>query len=204
MNVLINFKICDNSKDCLGISSCTIGAFSWNDLLNAISVDKDICTFCGICEAACEVGAIRVPQSEDHFEKIKKEIEDDPRKVSDLFVDRYGAEPLDNSFFIEWDKFDKVILQASKIAVAEFFSFRSLQCLIYSIPTKELFKDMNIVYRKVLITDDSQTKIYSVQQLPALLVFYQSSLIGKIEGQYKIENQSELRHQLEEIIANCQ
>lgn len=29
MPVLINFKICDNAKDCSGIAVCPTGALSW-------------------------------------------------------------------------------------------------------------------------------------------------------------------------------
>ena len=121
MPVLINFKICDNSKDCNGIKVCPIGAFYWDEKNKTIAVDNSKCTNCGKCEDACPVDAIRVARNEEEYEKIKKEIEEDPRKVSDLFVDRYGAQPIHPAFLIPQSKFDVQILRSTKPAVVELF-----------------------------------------------------------------------------------
>jgi len=52
------------------------------------------------------VGAIRFARNKEEYKRIKKEIDEDPRKVSDLFVDRYGAVPVHPAFLIDESKFD--------------------------------------------------------------------------------------------------
>ena len=106
MQVLVNFKICDNSKDCLGIPACPTEAFHWDAQNKTIAIDNSLCTFCGDCGDVCEVEAIKVPQNEQDFLRLKREIDEDPRSVSDLFVDRYGAEPVSKAFVLAQSKFD--------------------------------------------------------------------------------------------------
>ena len=127
MPVLINFKICDNSKDCSGIEACSVGAFYWDEKNKTIAIDNSKCINCGKCESACPVGAIRVAETDEEFEKIKKEIEEDPRKVSDLFVDRYGAEPVDPAFLITENKFEIQIIESTQLAVVELFNDDSIE-----------------------------------------------------------------------------
>lgn len=69
MAVLINFKICDNSKDCGGIEVCQTGAFHWDEKNKKINVDDKKCISCGKCEEACPVGAIRVAEPSKNIEK---------------------------------------------------------------------------------------------------------------------------------------
>ena len=48
MSVLINFKICDNAKECSGIAVCPTGALSWNEEENKIEIDNTRCVACGM------------------------------------------------------------------------------------------------------------------------------------------------------------
>ena len=41
MAVLINFKICDNAKECGGIAVCPTGALSYDDEKESIVIDND-------------------------------------------------------------------------------------------------------------------------------------------------------------------
>ena len=50
MSVLVNFKICDNAKECGGVEVCPVGAFSWNDEEETIVLDNEKCISCGLCE----------------------------------------------------------------------------------------------------------------------------------------------------------
>lgn len=201
MAVLINFKICDNLKDCSGIAVCSVGAFYWDGQKKTIAVDNKKCISCGQCEEACPVGAIRVVQTQEEYQKIKKEIDEDPRKVSDLFVDRYGAEPLDPAFFVSRDKFRIQILEATQIAVVEFFSPDSIRCLLYSIPIKDLFGDYNVKYRKIKVKKgDPLLKKYKVTKLPSMLFFKDGRLRGKIEGYYDRKQKKFLVKEIRKIM----
>ena len=200
MSVLINFKICDNSKDCNGIAVCPIKAFYWDEKKKTIAVDETKCISCGKCEESCPVDAIRVARNEKEFKKIKKEIDEDPRKASDLFVDRYGATSVSPAFLISPDKFEIQILESTKPAVVEFFKNSSIKCLLNSIPIKELV-NIDVKYRKIdLSNDDSLLKIYKIKELPSLLFFKNGKLIGKIEGYYKTGSEKELKKRVDEII----
>lgn len=200
MSVLINFKICDNSKDCNGITVCPTKAITWDEKSKILKIDNSKCISCGKCEESCPVNAIRVARNEQEYKKIKKEIDEDPRKVSDLFIDRYGAASVSPAFLISPDKFEVQILESTKPAVVEFFKNSSIKCLLYSIPIKELL-NIDVKYRKVnLSNDDSLLKKYKIDQVPSLLFFNNGKLIGKIEGYYKSGSEDELKKKIESII----
>lgn len=200
MPVLINFKICDNSKDCSGIEVCPTGAFYWDEKNKTIAVDNKRCISCGKCEKVCPVGAIKVARTNEEHEKIKKEIEEDPRKVSDLFVDRYGAEPVDPAFLITLDRFEVQILESTKLAVVELFNRGSIRCLLHSIPIKELFEDIDVKYRKIK-DDGFLSKKYKIKELPSLLFFKNGKLIGKIEGYFEIKDEEKLKERINKIVS---
>jgi NAD-dependent dihydropyrimidine dehydrogenase PreA subunit len=200
MSVLINFKICDNSKDCNGIAVCPTKTITWDEKNKTLKIDNSKCISCGKCEESCPVNAIRVAKDEKEYKKIKKEIDEDPRKVSDLFIDRYGAASVSPAFLISPDKFEVQILESNKPAVVEFFKNSSIKCLLYSIPIKELL-NIDVKYRKVdLSNDDSLLKKYRIEQIPSLLFFNNGKLIGKIEGYYKTGSEDELKKKIGSII----
>jgi len=201
MPVLINFKICDNSKDCNGIAVCPTHTIVWDEKNKAIKIDNSKCISCGKCESSCPVTAIRVAKDEKEYKKIKKEFDEDPRKVSDLFVDRYGAASISPAFNIPMDKFDVQIIESAQPAVVELFNDKSIKCLLYSIPIKELLKNVNVKYRKINIgNDESLLKKYKIKEIPSLLFFNNGKLVGKIEGHYRIGKISELKKKVDDII----
>ncbi len=201
MPVLINFKICDNSKDCSGIEACPVKAFSWDEQRKTIVVDNEKCVSCGKCAKACPVGAIKVALTKEEYERIKKEIEADPRRVSDLFIDRYGVEPYDMAFCIPRTKFKVQILESTQLAVVEFFSWESIRCRLHSIPIKELFPKIKVKYRKIEVEkEDPLLKRYQICQLPTLAFFRDGVLVGKIEGYHKREDKDLLIRKISEIV----
>lgn len=201
MPVLINFKICDNAKECSGIEVCPTGALSWDETKKTIKINNAKCINCGKCEKACMVHAIRVAKNEKEYEKIKKEIDEDKRKVSDLFIDRYGAQSVHPAFLIPKGKFDLEVLESNKTTAVELFSEESIMCLLYSIPIKMLFEDFDIKYRKMEIKDDSLLERYKVKGLPSLLFFRDGKMIGKIEGYFDIKQTEEIIKKINKIIS---
>ena len=100
MPTLINFKICDNSPECGGIAVCPTKAMYFDQEKKSIVIDNDKCISCGLCRPQCPVSAIYVAKTKEEFEQLKRDVDNDPRTVKDLFVDRYGATPISDFFVI--------------------------------------------------------------------------------------------------------
>lgn len=200
MAVLVNFKICDNAKECGGIAVCPTGAFAYDEEKESIVIDNDKCISCGLCEKECPIGAIRVAKDEEEYNKIKKEIDEDPRSIKDLFVDRYGAAPLSEFFMIDSSSV-KEKLSVSDIVIIECYNDDSIQCLIKSIPIKELTSDIegDVSFYKVE-ADDALQKEYNIEELPTLLVFKEQKLVGKIEGYFEDDKKRELIDKIKNFI----
>lgn len=202
MPVLINFKICDNAKECDGIAVCPTGAISYVENKESLVIDNEKCISCGLCEKECPIGAINVAKNEEEYNKIKEMIENDPRTTKDLFVDRYGAAPLSEFFMIEPKDIDKKIIN-DKTVMIELYNDDSIQCLLKSIPIKELVKDFSestLFYKSEC--NDSVKQKYKLEELPALLVFEKGKLLGKVEGYYDENQKEKLIGQIKKIISN--
>jgi NAD-dependent dihydropyrimidine dehydrogenase PreA subunit len=198
MAVIINFKICDNAKDCNGIAVCPTGALAWDEKKQRIKINNKKCISCRKCEKACMTESIHVSKNKKEYRKIQKEIKDDPRHIGDLFVDRYGAQPINPAFITPENKFERHILEYDKLSAVEFFNNDSIMCLLKSIPIKELIGPMNIRYRKVEV-GKGLAKKYQVKKLPALLFFKKGRLLGKIEGFWEAKKREDLREKIEKL-----
>lgn len=200
MPVLVNFKVCDNAKECGGVAICPTGAITFDEEKETLVIDNSKCISCGQCENECPIGAIRVAKDENEYKKIKEEIENDPRKTKDLFVDRYGAAPLSEFFMLEAEKIEQKI-DTNKIVLVELYNDDSIQCLLKSIPIKELVKDLpdTTTFYKIESKEDIEEK-YEVKELPTLLVFNKGKLSGKIEGYYTDESKNEIIDNIKSMI----
>lgn len=201
MSVLINFKICDNAKECNGVAVCKTGAISWDEQKKTLVIDNSKCINCGLCEKSCLVNAIKVAKTDEEYQKLAAEIENDPRTAADLFVDRYGASPIQPAFLIPDGRFDLEVLEASKPTIVEVFNNESIQCLLKSIPIKDLFEGLDVKYRRLLVRDNDFLKKYSVSKLPSLVFFNNGKLIGKIEGYYGADRKKELSDLIKSILS---
>jgi len=200
MSVLINFKICDNAKECGGIAVCPTGALSYDDEKEQIVIDNDKCISCGACKNECPVQAIMVAKDKEEYERMKKEIDEDKRTIKDLFVDRYGAMPLSEFFIIDSKDIEEKS-KSSNIVLIEVFNDDSIQCLLKSIPIKELTEDLpsDTLFYKVEGNDEVLKK-YDIKELPSLLIFKKGSLIGHIDGYYTYDEKEKFDKEIKEII----
>jgi NAD-dependent dihydropyrimidine dehydrogenase PreA subunit len=204
MPVLINFKICDNAEDCNGLAACPFHAITWNDEDKTLEINNENCHNCGACENACMVNAIHVAKTDAEYKTIEKDIEEDSRKSSDLFIDRYGAMPINEAFITKEENFEKEIIDYARTAVVELFDHDSIACLLRSIPIKELFENQEVRYRKVQVETPKLTKQYNVANLPALLFFRAGEILGKIEGYYEKNETNTLKDEINSIIKSTQ
>lgn len=200
MAVLVNFKICDNAKECGGIAVCPTGALSYDDEKNTIVINNEKCISCGRCENECTIGAIMIAKNDEEYEKIKKEIDDDKRTTKDLFVDRYGATPLSEFFMIEANEIGDKINNAS-VTLIELYNDDSIQCLLKSIAIKDLTKDLakDTLFYKADVDDETLEK-FEVKELPALLVFEKGKLKGHIDGYFTNDEKEDLLEKLNSIL----
>ena len=202
MAVLINFKICDNDKACSGKSVCPNGVFGWDEINNTLTVDNEKCISCGLCEKACMVSAIKVAKTEEEYEKIKKEFDEDPRSINDLLVDRYGATPIDEAMIAKEEEIKIKLLNAQRPLVVELYNEDSIMCLLKSIPIKEIADnfDKETRYRKIEVVSEELLKEYDIKELPSLLLFKDNKLLGKIEGYYDESLKEELINKIKSIL----
>ena len=201
-DVIINFKICDNCAACNGIGVCPTGAFHFNEEKKTLEIDEEKCIKCGLCatsEDSCSVGAIKFAKTEEEKQRILKEIEDDPRTIADLMQDRYGGQPIFMPFTTDEDNLQKV-LSTSRTCLVELLDEE--ECLIKSIPIKVILKEVGeeLTYRKVPIESEALLEKYDVKELPAMLVFRNNELLGKVEGYYSVDEAGSFINKLKEIV----
>lgn len=200
MSVLINFKICDNAPECSGVEVCPTKAITYNYEKKTVEIDNTKCISCGLCEKSCPIGAFKVAKTEEEYQKFEKEIEDDPRTTKNLFVDRYGATPL-SEFFIIKEKDLKEKIDKNNLTLVECYNDDSIQCLLKSIPIKELTEDLpkdTLFYKMEVTTDFIEEQ--NLVELPTLLVFKNSDLLGKIEGYHTIDEKKVVMEELNDIL----
>ena len=201
MAVLINFKICDNDKACNGMSVCSKGVISWKDDKNTLEIDNSKCVNCGLCVKSCMVSAIKMAKTQEEYEKIEKEYEEDPRTINDLFIERYGAALIDpDAMGGTEDEIDDK-MHSSRSLVLELYNEDSIMCLLKSIPIKELLQEFDVEarYRKVEVVSNKLLDRYNIKKLPALVFIKDQKVLGAIEGYYTDDNSRELYTQIHKL-----
>lgn len=208
MAVILNKKICDNAKECGGIASCTTGALYWDTASNSIAINNDLCISCFACQDGCPVGALSVATSDSEYELIVNKVENDPRTIEDLFVDRYGAMPFDDDLLIKAEEIYATVERTTGVVIVELFSEDSIQCLAHSIPVNTILSWIGLCprYYKAEVSSSDLLR-FDISETPALLFFSNGKIIGKITGVYNIDpdrndfsKEEELKTQILEIV----
>lgn len=217
MPIIFNFKICDNAKGCNGIPVCPVKAISWDEKQRTLIVDNSKCTSCDSCAKACPVpGAILVARTEEEFEKLKEQVEDEPRTRTNLLKDRYGVAPTDQNLVVTMKNFDEEVLETDRIVIVDFWDEPHMKCRIFSIPLESMIpkkvvlseimknkklKNMKFKFRKIDAQKNPEiAKRYNVNTIPTLMIFFKGNSLGRVEGYYKIEDEEKLRKDVEDII----
>jgi NAD-dependent dihydropyrimidine dehydrogenase PreA subunit/thiol-disulfide isomerase/thioredoxin len=217
MPILFNFKICDNAPECNGIRACPVKAITWDEEQKTLVVDNSKCTSCGACAKSCPVsGAILVAKTEEEFEKIKNQVEDDLRTRAELLKDRYGVAPTDFNLILTMANFNKEILETDRVVIVDFWDRPHMPCRIFSIPFESILpkktviseimkmknlKDLKFKFKKIDIEKNPEiAKRYNIEEIPSLLIFWKGKAIGRIEGRIKTDKEEELRNKIGEIL----
>jgi NAD-dependent dihydropyrimidine dehydrogenase PreA subunit len=181
MAVLVNKKRCDNAKECSCIGECPTGAFAWNEEKNSIAVDNSLCINCRQCVIACEAGAVKVARTDEEYQKIKSEYDEDIMTVENLFQDRFGASLVDEKYSLELKDLEGLINDAEKALLIEFYNQDEAKCLINSVPISEIQKAIGIPcsYRKINVSNLKELEKYNLTELPSLM--FLSNQKGKIK-----------------------
>jgi ferredoxin len=189
MGVLINFKICDNSADCGGISACPSGAFYFCEIDRTIKIDNDKCVGCGACEQSCPVGAIRFARDMAEHDRIKGEIDADERTTEDLFAERYASQPLDDAFVITPDRVAKRI-KSAKPTVIEVNQYATIECLLKSVRATDICGAFHrdAMYAKCYVEKGDFEKL-GITSTPILRFYYKGKTVGEIDQYFTKDQQ---------------
>lgn len=195
MPAIINYKICDQASACGGISVCPVGAFTYNEKKKRIEIDNKKCISCGACEKTCPIGAIGVAKTQEEFEELKQEIENDPRSADELFVDRFGGDVINEKSMIKYDAIDGKIASSSN-AIIELFNDDSIMCLLKSIPYHEILGATGIKKYYRCNVQENDIKKYKAKELPCMLIVKDKKLVKTVNGYYEEKDKQKLFKQL--------
>jgi len=80
----------------------------------------------------------------------------------------------------------------------EVYNESSIECLVKSIPVKELF-DKDVVYRKMPVDANFMQK-HNITTLPTLLFWKEGKIVSKIEGFFDNYQKDELKNLITQIL----
>lgn len=100
-----------------------------------------------------------------------------------MFVDRYGADIINEDVVIPFEKLDKVISQ-SKNAIIELFNDDSISCLLKSIPYVDILDNSSFdEYFRCYVGENDLEKLH-VKELPCMLLVKNCKVLKVINGYF--------------------
>ena len=188
MSAILNWKICDHASACDVRKVCPTQALNYNENTKRIEIDNEKCISCGLCERTCPIGAIAVARSKEEELEILHAIEEDPRSSEDLFVDRYGADIINEDVVIDIDQIDQLI--KSEDCLIEILNENNIMCLLKSIPYNDIIADSEYKkYYRCLIDDNEDVHKYNIVEFPSLLVCKNGKIEKIINGYFEQSDQ---------------
>ncbi|MDH3353354.1 MAG: 4Fe-4S binding protein [Nanoarchaeota archaeon] len=201
MTVQINCKICDNVAECEGIKCCLTDALFWDEENKKISIDNNKCISCKRCEKNCPNKAIKVSSTQEEYDKQKNEIEKDPRKLSDLCIERYGSVIISPEARIEESELIEEMGKQTKPILLEIFTQESVKPIEDCVHIKDMVPREDLVFKKVKIKDKEKIpKEWNVRIFPSLLLFIDGNVMGKTEGYMDYRKKLELTKEVRDMI----
>ena len=92
-------------------------------------------------------------------------------------------------------------LERDNLTFIEIYDSENLECLLKSIPLKEITENMpkDTRYYKADHTD-SLMKKYDIKKLPALMIFKSGKMLGKVDGYYSVDEKEEFFSIINDIV----
>ena len=206
MPATLNLKRCDNVKECGAPSTCTVGAFHWDESKKSLIIDVEKCTDCGMCENACPSGAILVVPDIDEYNATLRIIEQDESTVEDLFVDRYGAMTVSSTNEIKYDDLKSLIAKCTDTIAIEVVDANNPSCLISAVPYSVIFEGKQIKLYKIMTCDDDLKKtksFFKIEKDPALIICKKGKIAAIYQGEVKSENDAKVQELKKFAKTNC-
>ena len=133
---------------------------------------------------------------EEELELIQA-IEEDPRNSEDLFVDRYGADFINEDVMIEADMIESKINEED--CLIEVLDENNIYCLLKSITYSEILENCNYTtYFRCLVEDLNQVTKFGVSEFPSLLICKKGKVQKVISGYFEDSDKQELFKQLKD------
>jgi hypothetical protein len=140
-----------------------------------------------------------VAKTKAEYDRIKAELDADPRRVEDLKVDRYGAGAFSDPT-LQPQEAEEFVAEHSRggvVCLELQMPYEDMPCHLLSIPMAELLDLGKITYRAVAHDKELAAK-YDVADTPALAFFKDGAQIGRIEGYYE-DNPNEKSYLISQI-----